>query len=331
MLEETVERIAPLTSLDQLYVVTFANYKDAVAAQIPQLPHEQIVAEPSGRGTAASIGLAAALIAARDPQAVMGSFHADHVITDVAGFRQALSFAERLAREGKLVTLGVTPTFPETGYGYIQYGAPVGVSGSLTAQAVDSFKEKPAREIAEQYLQAGNYVWNSGIFVWRVDRILEEIRRYVPTVSSVLDEIGASARASGGRVTPEVEHVLAAVWPRLTSIVTIDEGVLEKASGLVVIPISVGWNDIGSWSQVSALHSADANGNAVVGLDEARHIEIEAQGNLIYSSTGRTIAIAGAHNLIVVDTPEGLLICDKESAQHVKEIASFAQRRGDGD
>jgi mannose-1-phosphate guanylyltransferase len=327
MLEETVERIAPLTSLDQLYVVTFANYKDAVAAQIPQLPREQIVAEPLGRGTAASIGLAAALIATRDPQAVMGSFHADHVISDVTGFRQALRFAEQLAREGKLVTLGVTPTFPETGYGYIQYGAPVGVSGPLMAYAGDSFKEKPAREVAELYLRAGNYVWNSGIFIWRVDRILEEIRRYVPTVADVLDEIGAAARASGGRMTPEVEHVMAAVWPRLTEIVTIDEGVLEKASGLVVIPVSVGWNDIGSWSQVSDLQSADANGNAVVGLAEDGHIEIEAQGNLIYSSTGRMIAIAGAHNLIVVDTPEGVLICSKEHAQYVKEIATFAQRR----
>jgi mannose-1-phosphate guanylyltransferase len=331
MLEETVERIAPLTSLDQLYVVTFANYKDAVAEQIPNLSREQIVAEPSGRGTAASIGLAAALIAARDPQAVMGSFHADHVIADVAGFRQALSFAEQLARDGALVTLGVTPTFPETGYGYIQCGAPVRSLGNLTAYTGDSFKEKPAHEIAEVYLQAGNYVWNSGIFVWRVDRILDEIRRHVPAVSSVLDEIGAAARASGGRVTAEVERVMANVWPRLEQIVTIDEGVLEKAGGLVVIPVSVGWNDIGSWSQVAELHSADVNGNVVVGLDEAGHIELAAQGNLIYSSTGRTIAIAGAHNLIVVDTPEGLLICQKDHAQHVKEIASFAQRRRDGD
>jgi mannose-1-phosphate guanylyltransferase len=327
MLEETVERIAPLTPLDQLYVVTFANYKDAVAEQIPDLPREQIVAEPVGRGTAASIGLAATLIAARDPQAVMGSFHADHVITDIAGFRQALTFAEQLAREGRLITLGVTPTAPETGYGYIQYGALVGASGALTAYRGASFKEKPAREIAEQYLQAGNYVWNSGIFVWRVDRILEEIRRYVPMVAGVLDEIGAAARASGGRMTPEVERVMAAVWPRLQETVTIDEGVLEKASDLVVIPVSVGWSDIGGWAQILELHSPDANGNAVVGLDEDGHIEIEAQGNLIYSSTGRTIAIAGAHNLIVVDTPEGLLICSKERTQSVREIASFAQRR----
>lgn len=331
MLEETVERIAPLAPLDQLYIVTFANYKDAVARQIPDLPREQIVAEPSGRGTAASIGLAATLIAARDPRAVMGSFHADHVITDVAGFRQALTFAEQLAREGALVTLGVTPTVAETGYGYIHYGAPVGVSGGLTAYAGDSFKEKPAREVAEQYLAAGGYVWNSGIFVWRVDRILEEIRRYVPTVAAVLDEIGAAAQASGGRMTPEVENVMAAVWPRLSEIVTIDEGVLEKASGLVVIPVNVGWNDIGSWSQVAGLHERDSNDNTVVGVDETSHIEIEAQGNLIYSATGRMIAIAGAHDLIVVDTPEGLLICSKEYAQHVKEIAAFAQRRAEGE
>jgi mannose-1-phosphate guanylyltransferase len=329
MLEETVERIAPLVPRRQLYVVTFANYKDAVAQQIPDLSREQIVAEPSGRGTAASIGLAATLIAARDPQAVMGSFHADHIIADVMGFRQALTFAEQLAREGAMVTLGITPTYAETGYGYIQHGAPVGTFGALTAYAGDSFKEKPAREIAEQYLQAGNFVWNSGIFVWRVDRILAEIRRYVPAVASVLDEIGAAARATGGRMTPEVERVMASVWPRLTEIVTIDEGVLERASGLVVIPVSVGWNDIGSWGQVADLHSSDANGNTVVGLDEVDHIEIEAQDNLIYSATGRMIAIAGARDLIVVDTPEGILVCTKEHVQRVKEIAAFAQRRDD--
>jgi mannose-1-phosphate guanylyltransferase len=329
MLQETVERVAPLVPLDNLYIVTFDAYRDAVAEQLPALPREQIVAEPSGRGTAASIGLAAVLIAARDPQAVMGSFHADHIILDVAGFRAAVAFAEEVARQGHLVTLGITPSYPETGYGYIRYGAPLGSSGPLHAHTGEAFVEKPQRTVAEQYLAAGNYVWNSGIFVWRVDRILEEIRRFVPAVADVLDEIGAAARQSGGRVTPEVQRVMASVWPRLRESVTIDVGVMERAERIAVIPMSVGWNDIGGWAQVAGLLPADAQGNAVAGLEPDRHIEIETRDTLLYSTTGRLIATAGVEGLIVVDTPHGLLITSKDHAQHVKAIAEFAQRTSD--
>lgn len=326
MLQETAERIAPLAPLDQLYVVTFDAYRDAVVEQMPTLPREQIVAEPSGRGTAASIGLAATLIAARDPSAVMGSFHADHVISDVAGFRGALTFAEELARDGALVTLGITPDGPETGYGYIQFGERLAVSGPLGAHAVATFKEKPQRAVAEQYLREGNWVWNSGIFVWRVDRILAEIRRYIPTVAGVLDEIGAAAAKTDGRMTPEVERVMLGVWPRLTENVTIDEGILEKAERIVVIPISVSWSDIGGWAQVAALHDADGQGNAVVGLEAHRHLEIETSNTFIHSTTGRMIATAGVEGLIIVDTPHGLLICTREYTQRVKDIAEFTQR-----
>ncbi|HEY7975061.1 MAG TPA: sugar phosphate nucleotidyltransferase, partial [Ktedonobacterales bacterium] len=186
MLQATIARIAPLVPLDRLYVVTFDAYAQAVAQQAPTLDPTQIIAEPAGRGTAASIGLAATLIAARDPHAVMGSFHADHAISDAPGFRAALRFAQTLAQQGRLVTLGIAPTYPETGYGYIRYGAafhhsappPAGVEGveGLGAHVVEQFVEKPQRAVAEAYLRAGNYVWNSGIFVWRVDRILAELR-----------------------------------------------------------------------------------------------------------------------------------------------------------
>jgi mannose-1-phosphate guanylyltransferase len=326
MLQETVERVAPLVPLDQLYVVTFDAYRDAVAAQLPGVPREHIVPEPIGRGTAASIGLAAALIAARDPTAVMGSFHADHVIADVARFRAALAFAEQVARQGYLVTLGVTPTYPETGYGYIRYGSSIATLGQLGAYAGDAFVEKPQRAMAEEYLRAGTYVWNSGIFAWRADRILDEIRRWVPTVGAVLDEIGAAAQRSGGQVTPHVEQVMAAVWPRLRDNVTIDVGVMERAERIAVIPLSVGWNDIGSWGQVAALYPPDAQGNVVIGLDGAQQIVLETRDTLIYSTTGRRIATAGVDGLVIVDTPDGLLICSKEHTQRVKEIAERAQR-----
>jgi mannose-1-phosphate guanylyltransferase/mannose-6-phosphate isomerase len=329
MLQETVDRVAPLVPPDHLYVVTFESYRAAVAEQLPSLPRDHIIAEPAGRGTAASIGLAAALTAARDPSAVMGSFHADHAITDVAGFREALRFAESVAQQGYLVTLGISPTYPETGYGYIKFGRPLAQAGQFGAYLVDAFVEKPRREAAEEYLRAGTYVWNSGIFVWRAARILQEIRRHVPVVGEVLAEIGAAAARSGGRMTPEVERVMEGAWPRLKENVTIDVGVLEKADGIVVIPVSIGWNDIGSWAQVAALQQQDAAGNAVVGLGGGQHLSVQTRDTLVFSSTGRRVATAGIEGVVIVDTPDGILVCSKEYAQLVRELAEQAQRRAE--
>jgi mannose-1-phosphate guanylyltransferase len=285
------------------------------------------VGEPSGQGTAASIGLAAVLIAARDPRAVMGSFASDHAVADVEGFRAALGFAERVAREGHLVTLGIQPTHAETGYGYIRFGQPFAHSAGLAAHAVDAFVEKPKRHVAEQYLREGNYVWNAGIFVWRVDRILEEIRRYVPAVADVLDEIAVAANRTGGRVTPEVERVIGEVWHHLSENVTIDTGVMEKAHDIAVIPVSVGWNDIGSWTQVATLFAEDERGNVCVGLEPEQRVAVDTADTLVYSTTGRLVATAGVEGLVIVDTGDRLLVCSKEHAQLVKEIAEHTQRQ----
>ena len=327
MLQETVERVGPLAPLDHFYVVTSADYSASVAQQLPALPATNIIAEPSGRGTAASIGLAAALIVARDPNAVMGSFSADHVIADPEGFRRALGLAEDLARQDYLVTLGIQPTYPETGYGYIRYGAALVHSEGLGGHVVEQFVEKPKREVAEEYLRAGNYVWNSGIFVWKAARILEEIRRYVPVVADVLDDIAAAARRSDGRMTAAVEEVMRGEWERLRENITIDTGVMERAQRIAVIPISVGWNDIGSWAQVATLFEPDPAGNAVIGLAEGQHLSAGTRDTLIYSTTGRRIATAGLDGLVIVETPDTLLICTKEQAQLVKDLAEQARRR----
>ncbi len=327
MMQETVERIAPLVPMDNLFVVTFGAYADDVAQQLPSLDRGQIVAEPEGRGTAASIGLAATLIAARDPHAIMASFHADHAIADPVGFREALRFAEAMAAQGHLVTLGISPTYPETGYGYIRYGSSLAHQSGLGAHIVEQFVEKPKRHVAEEYLREGCYVWNSGIFVWRVDRILEELRRHTPVVADVLDEIRIAAERADGRVTPEVDAVIRAVWPRLQENITIDVGVMERASGIVVIPISVGWNDIGSWAQAATLFPADASGNVVVGLESDNYLQTQTRETLVYSTTGRMIATAGVEGLVIVDTPDGLMICPRDQAQLVKELAEFAKRR----
>lgn len=327
MLQETVERVAPFVTPDQLYVVTFERYRQSVAEQLPELPMDHILAEPLGRGTAASIGLAATLIAARDPNAIMGSFHADAAITDVEGFRRALAFAEQIAREGYLVTLGITPTYAETGYGYIQAGQPLATSSGLTAYTVSRFVEKPKREVAEEYLRAGSYSWNSGIFVWRVDRILEEMRKFVPQIANVLDEIGAAARQTNGRMTADVELVMQRAWQRLTENVTIDVGIMERADRIAVIPVAVGWNDVGSWTQVATLHQCDDAGNTVVGMPADQHLSVQTGDTLVFSTTGRRVATAGVSGLVIVDTPEGLMVCSKEHAQLVKELAEQAKQR----
>ena len=327
MLQETVERVAPQISIDQVYVVTSGDYRDPVSGQLPDMPYANIIAEPTGRGTAASIGLAATLIAARDPEAVMASFHSDHAIADVEGFRTAISFAEEVAKQGYLVTLGIRPTYPETGYGYIRFdNSPMARYNGLAAHNVEAFVEKPRRQLAEEYLRLGNYVWNSGIFVWRVDRILQELRSYVPTVADVLDEIGVAAKTSGGRMTPEVERVMVSVWPRLQENITIDIGVMERAQRIAVIPISVGWNDIGSWASVATLFEPKEFGNVIIGLETEQHFEVDTTDTLIYSTTGRAITTAGIEGLIIVDTGNQLLVCTKEKAQLVKEIAEHMQR-----
>ncbi len=318
MLQATVDRLGPLAPLDDTYVVTFAQYAETVARQIPGMPARNIIAEPSGRGTAASIGLAATFIAARDPQAVMGVFPADHLIGDVAGFQRAIHLAEEIARTGRLVTLGIEPTRPEVGYGYIHEGEIIARdSNGLIAHRVEDFKEKPSRELAERYIATNHYAWNAGIFIWRADRILEEIRRYVPAVGEVLDAV-ASGIARG-----HADEALAEAWPALTASVTIDYGVLEKAAktgAIVVVPVSIGWDDIGSWSQIAALHAPDAAGNAASLAPHGRHVAVETRDTFVYSTTGRTIATAGVDGLIIVDTGDALLICRKDAVQDVKQI-----------
>ena len=316
MLQATVERLLPLAPIDKTFIVTFERYRQIVQEQLPDLPPGNIIAEPVGRGTAASIGLAATFIAAQDPIAVMGSFSSDHDIPDTVGFRRALSFAEGVARAGHLVTLGITPTYAETGYGYIHCGDPLmtGPDG-LVAYHVSRFVEKPPLATAQQFLAEGNYTWNGGITLGRVDRFLEEIHRHVPTVGAVLDHV-ARGIAEG-----RANEALHEAWPALTVPVTIDVGVLEKAQDIAVIPIDVGWNDIGSWAQLATLYPPNPEQNAARWQQEAgRHIAIQTRDTFVYSTTERVIATAGIEGLVIVDTGDALLICPKDQVQLVKQI-----------
>jgi mannose-1-phosphate guanylyltransferase len=317
MIQETQSRLLPLIPPERVLVVTNRTYVETVADQLPDVPAENLIAEPSGRGTAPAIGLAAIHLRRRDPQATMASLHADHLITNPTAFRAALAAAGEVAGEGWLVTLGIQPTSPETGYGYIERGQLIGQHGALSVYRVARFVEKPPRERAEQFLAAGTYSWNSGMFVWKVDRILEEMGEHLPDQRRALEEIAA------GFGTADEAATVQRVWSELPRETTIDYGIMEKASRVAVLPVDIGWTDIGSWSTVYDLSEKDGSGNVVVG----QHVGDRTTGSFIYSPH-RLIATLGLDNIVVVDTGDALLICPRAQAQNVKQVVALLQKNG---
>lgn len=306
LLRETYLRIAPLVEPHQVYVATAATHADQVRDQLPELPPENIFVEPMGKGTAPCIGLAALHMRRKNPDGVMASLHADHVILDPEGFRAALESAVALAEKGYIATLGITPRWAETGFGYIERGHSVDNTAVGPAYHVIQFTEKPDAERARQFVESGRYYWNSGIFVWQIARILAEMRTLLPELCAALDEIDAALD------TPNARSVLETVWPTIQPI-TVDVGVMEKAQRVVVIPISVGWNDVGSWKAVAEVIPADAHGNTIHG----EHIALDTANTLMWGGK-RLIATIGLKDMIIVDTDDVVLICPKDRAQDVK-------------
>jgi mannose-1-phosphate guanylyltransferase len=316
LLRETYLRVAPLVEPQQVYVATSASHADQVRAQLPELPAENIIVEPMGKGTAPCVGLAALHMRRRTPDGIMASLHADHVILDPDGFRSALRSAAALAEKGHIATLGITPRWPETGYGYIEAGQALEDAGFAGAYYALRFTEKPDAETAQSFVQSGRFYWNSGIFVWKVARILDEILVLLPELHSALAEID---RAIGA---PDEQTVLQRVWPQIHS-VTIDVGIMEKARGVAVIPISVGWNDVGSWKAVADVIPGDADGNTIIG----EHLGLDTRGTLVVGGK-RLIATIGLEDMVIVDTGDVLLVCPKNRAQDVKGLVERLRSQG---
>jgi mannose-1-phosphate guanylyltransferase len=266
--------------------------------------------EPCGRGTAPCIGLAALHLRRRDPAAVMAVLSADHCVEHADRLCDALSFGDELAQRGQLVTLGVQPSSPMTGYGYIHQGELVAKRAGLMAHQVAAFEEKPNLQRARDYLASGDYVWNAGIFVWRADRILEELALHSPLVASILMALDKVIGSS-------VEHsVLHTIWPTIENI-AIDIAVMERTAHAVVIPTALGWSDVGDWDAFADTLAPDANGNAVVGT----HIGRNTHHSLIYGNK-RVVATIGVDDLLIVDTPDVLLVCSRANAQEVKALVA---------
>ncbi|MBB4748700.1 mannose-1-phosphate guanylyltransferase [Actinoplanes lobatus] len=313
-----------LTSPDRVFVVTGVAHAAAVSRQLSAMPEDNVLVEPSPRDSCAAIALAAAVIARRDPEAIMGSFASDHLIADKEAFSDVIRSAMAGAREGLLMTLGITPTRPETGYGYLQCGGSVG-DGPLLK--VEEFKEKPTYEVAEGYVKSGNYLWNAGMFVWRVESFLAELHRQQPQLAAGISRI---AQAWG---TAEQEEVMGDVWPTLPKI-SVDYAVMEgaAAAGRVgTVPGDFGWNDVGDFHTLGEVLTADQAGNVVVGHDAAeRHPVLlrETEGLVVVPSSGRLVAAMGVRDLVIVDTPDAVLVCPRERAQEVKQLVDQLKELG---
>jgi mannose-1-phosphate guanylyltransferase len=319
MLQETVERIRPLIPLRRLLVVTGEDQVPLVHSQIPELPADNVLAEPGPRGTAPCIGLAAVAIGLRDAEATMAIFPADHCIADTAGFRRAISAADRLAQDDYLVTLGVTPGYPHTGYGYIQRGEGLTLLDGQPAYRVRRFAEKPDATTARAFLESGEYYWNAGIFIWRTARILEEIALLLPNLHAALEEVAAAWGS------PTQHEILQGTYGRVEP-TTIDYGVMERARRAAVLPVEIGWDDVGNWEALSRLVSRDEQGNTASG--QGHNLLMDTSNTYVYAATGRLVALVGMEDMVVIDTPDALLVCPKDRAQAVRDVVERLKANG---
>jgi mannose-1-phosphate guanylyltransferase len=319
MIQVTADRLHGLVDDDQLYVVTGANYANLTAAQLPQIPPEHILAEPCGRNSGPAIGLVCLHLYERDPDAVVVILPADHVIADVPKFQTALRSAEVAAQQGYLVTLGITPDFPHTGYGYIKCGDQLALSTDATSPIylVERFLEKPDQVTATAFLAEGGYYWNGGIFICRVAQMLTEMERQMPDVYAGLQQIGNSLK------TDAAEQTLANIWPQLRN-VSIDYGIMEGAERVTMTSLQAGWNDIGSWDALESVLTQDEQNNYIA---KGETVAIASHGNIVYSEK-RMVALIGVQDLVVVDTGDTLLVGHKSQMQKVKDVVEYLRSQG---
>jgi mannose-1-phosphate guanylyltransferase len=313
MLQHAVDRLNGLLPAERVVIVTAAEYVSTLSAQVPAIPVDNFIVEPMARGTAGAIGLAALHLQRRDPHAVMAVLTADHYIRAVGRFRDALAAAYQVACDGHIVTLGIRPAFPATGYGYIRRGEQMATASGFDVYKVDAFVEKPDASRAAQFVASEIYSWNSGMFIWQVSRVMAEFARQMPEFHAQLQTI------AGVLDTPHYVKALAEVWPVVRK-ETIDYGVMERADDVVVMPVDIGWADIGDWGALYGLHGPLDGGNIV----DANHIGVATSGCLVKGGK-KLIATIGLHDTIIIDTDDAILICARDRAQDVKAIVEQLQ------
>ena len=314
MIQLTVERISPIVDIKDVYIATNENYRELVKTQLPGLPEENILCEPIGRNTAPCIGLGAVHVAKKNEDAIMIVLPSDHLIKNNEIFKDTFVNACNIAEQGSnLVTVGITPNYPETGYGYIKYNKSDVLDGSF---AVERFVEKPDLETAKSYLASGSYAWNSGMFVWKASTILHYFEELLPDVYACLKQIGAALG------TEKEQEVLHEVYPTIPKI-SVDYGIMERAKGVLMLEGDFGWNDVGSWDTLDAVRTRDAAGN----ISSGDTLLLDAKNCVVYGGK-KLIAAVGVENLVIVEGRDSILVCPVDQAQRVKEVVETLEKEG---
>lgn len=316
LFQATVERMTNIVDIEDIYIVTNADYCGIVKQQAPLLKSENILCEPCGRNTAPALAFAAAVLNERYGDAVMLVVPSDHSIGNVPDFISVMKKAASFSEGGnRLVTLGISPTYPETGYGYIKY---TGAASSEHADVykVSAFVEKPDINTAKDYLANGHYLWNSGMFVWKVSVFLEDLNKHCPDIYDFSKQISAAVNSPD--FEKQVQKAFLSVSP-----ISIDYALMEKSEHVYTFPASFAWSDVGSWNSISAVNNADDDGNVVFGKAVLTDCV-----NMLVSSSGRLVAAVGLNNVIIVETEDAVLVCSKDHAQDVKQVISSIKELG---
>ena len=318
LFQGTVARLIDLFPPERILVVTVERQAEEMRKQVPEIPPENYLIEPAPRGTASVVGLAAVVLRHRDPEAAMAILPSDHFIRNRDLFHYLLREAFDVARQNALVTLGITPAFPSTAYGYIQQGEPLNANFKYPVYRVKRFKEKPDEKTAQEFLRSRDHSWNSGMFIWRADAILAEIERQMPDLYSALTKIAACWG------TPQQDEVLRPLWQNV-KVETIDYGVMERAEQVVVLPAGgLGWNDVGSWDTLFDVLFPDMNGNVSTA---SQHLALETHNSLVYGSNGeRLIVTIGIDDTVIVDAGDVLLVCKSDQAQKVRDVVEHLKK-----
>jgi len=319
MFKISVDRLAPLFPPERIYVVTGRGYAETLRAHAPDIPEENFIVEPSARNTAPAAALGLAVIQSKDPDAVVAILTADHHIANKSKFRDVLAAARDIAvQQNFIVTLGISPSHPSTGFGYIKRGNYLGDMRDFNYYHSLGFKEKPDAATAINYLRSGDYSWNSGMFIWTARRAMQEFEAQQPDMIPYLEAI----REAAG--TPTFDETLNEVWEHFPKI-ALDYAVMENAEDMCVIPIDVGWSDVGSWGALYDIVSHDESGNAYRGNATRQRISIDTQESLIVSD--RLVVTVGVRDVVIVDTEDALLICHRDRTQEVKDVVRELKNR----
>lgn len=317
LFQSTVARLEGLFPPERIMVVTVAEQASEMHQQAPSIPAENYLIEPTPRGTASVVGLAAAILQQRDPSALMAILPSDHHIRNRDLFHYLMRAAVDVAETGYLVTLGIAPTYPSTAYGYIQQGLPLDGKFNYPVYDVLRFKEKPDETTAQQLIRSGDHSWNSGMFIWKTGRILDEFSRQMPDLSKALGQISSAGSA-------ERDSVVASLWPDL-KVETIDYGVMENAKQVAVLPASgLGWSDVGSWDSLFEVLLPDMNGNIAV---NSQHLALETHNTLVYGyGNERLIVTIGMDDMVIVDTDDVILVCKSDQSQRVRDVVEHLKK-----